>query len=297
MINEYESLKERVFSKIELNVEELIALNNNLADNPETSGEEFKSSKKIVELLREHSFDVEYPFAGIETAFRGNFGEQNHSRKIAIMVEYDALPEIGHACGHCTSGAISLLAGIALKDFQDALDTDIHLVGTPIEETDGAKATMVKKGVFDGYNMAIMLHMYDSNIVAPNSLALDSFLYSFHVKAAHASSAPWDGINAFNAAQLMIHGIDMMRQHVTPDVRLHGIIRYGGEAPNIVPELCTAEVYTRALERLRVMLVWFALPSMELFNFLIKALQFTLKPLPKELKDHVQMKLLKKVPK
>ena len=162
---------------------------------------------------------------------------------------FRSLSEIGHACGHCVSCATSLLAGLALKDFQDILNADIHIVGTPCEETEGGKVIMVRDGVFNGYDMAIMLHMYDANITYPNTLALDSYTYKFYGKASHASSAPWDGLNAFNGVQLLFHGIDMLRQHVKPDVRLHGIIRYPGEAPNIVPELCTAEIYCRARER------------------------------------------------
>lgn len=245
---DYEALKKRIIQAVEAGREELSALNDDIADHPELSGEEFQTSRKIVELLRGKGYEVEYPFDELETAFRGVAGSNGHKYKVAIMAEYDALPEVGHACGHCLSGAISCLAAIATKDVQDELDTDIHIIGTPAEETDGAKCKMVKDGVFDGYDMAIMVHLYDQNLVTPRLLALRSDMYTFHGKAAHASASPWEGINAFNAAQLMFHGIDMLRQHVTPDVRIHGIIRDGGEAPNIVPEKVTAELYVRALD-------------------------------------------------
>ena len=245
----YDKRKEILLENCKHNLEKVIEINDYLSDNPEISGEEYKSSKKIVSFLRNEGWRVEYPYDNIETAFKATYGVDNHSRKVAIMVEYDALPEIGHACGHCTSCATSLLAGISLTDYQDELDVDIHLIGTPVEETNGAKATMTKDGVFDKYNMAIMLHMYDRNILSPVALALNSTLYTFHGKPAHAASHPWDGINAFNAVQLMFHGIDMLRQHVRPDIRIHGIIRYPGEAPNIVPEKCSAEIYARGLER------------------------------------------------
>ena len=227
----------------------LAALNDDLADHPEVSGKEFATSEKIVKLLTDRGYAVEFPFGGFPTAFRGVYGSNNHKYKIAIMAEYDALPEIGHACGHCLSGSISILAGLALRELQDALDADIHIVGTPNEESEGTKCTMVRNGVFSGYDMAMMVHMYDQNLLAPKLQAMDSYLYQFHGKSVHASTMPWDGINALNAVQLMFHAMDMLRQHVTPDVRLHGIIRNGGAAPNIVPELATAEVFIRALDR------------------------------------------------
>ncbi|MGN0732619.1 MAG: M20 family metallopeptidase [Emergencia sp.] len=245
----YIEIKEAIASKIAEYKDKMIALNNDLFDNPEISGEEYESSRKIVELLKSEGYETEYPFAGLDTAFKAVYGSDNHRYKVAIMTEYDALPEIGHACGHCLSAAISLLAGAATRDLQDQLDTDIHIIGTPIEETDGAKVRMVENGVFDGYDMAIMVHLYNYNLVKPKLQALASDLYTFHGKASHASSAPWEGRNAFNAAQLMFHATDMMRQHVKPGVQIHGIIRNGGEAPNIVPELVTAEVYVRALDR------------------------------------------------
>ena len=238
----------------------MIDLNNWIADHPEVSGEEYETSKRLVETLRDHGYDVEYPFDGMETAFRGIYGANDHKYKIAILTEYDALPEIGHACGHCLSGAISVLAGLATKDLQDVLNADIHVVGTPVEETAGAKCQMVKDGVFDAYDMAIMVHLYNSNLLAPKLQCLACNMYTFHGKAAHASAAPWDGVNAYNAAQLMFHGIDMMRQHTHQDAQFHGIIQHGGEAPGIVPERVDAEVWTRALNRdyLMKLLDWVA---------------------------------------
>lgn len=245
----YIELKEIIDQEIEKEKKTLIALNDDLADHPEVSGQEYESSRKIVELLNSRGYEVEYPFAGFDTAFRAIYGGNQHKHKIALMVEYDALPEIGHACGHCLSGAISILAGLAAKNLQDELDADIHIVGTPNEESAGTKCDMVKQGVFDIYDMAMMVHLYDQNYLAPKLQAMDSYLYHFHGKAVHASTRPWDGINALNSVQLMFHAIDMLRQHVTPDVRLHGIIRNGGAAPNIVPEEASAEVFIRALDR------------------------------------------------
>ena len=247
-MEKYLELKEKIAQAVKENLQDAIALNDDLADHPELSGEEYESSRKIVELLKHKGFDVEYPFAGLPTSFKATYGRNDHKYKVAIMTEYDALPGIGHACGHCVSGAISVLAGIAASKLQDALDADIEVIGTPVEETDGAKCALIKKGVFDHYDMAMMIHLYDQNLIYCTLNGLASYLYTFHGKAAHASAAPWDGINALNAAQLMFHGTDCLRQHVTPDVRIHGVIRNGGEAPNIVPEEASAEFYVRALD-------------------------------------------------
>ena len=247
-MEKYLELKEKIAQAVKENLQDAIALNDDLADHPELSGEEYESSRKIVELLKRKGFDVEYPFAGLPTSFKATYGRNDHKYKVAIMTEYDALPGIGHACGHCVSGAISVLAGIAASKLQDALDADIDVIGTPVEETDGAKCALIKKGVFDHYDMAMMIHLYDQNLIYCTLNGLASYLYTFHGKAAHASAAPWDGINALNAAQLMFHGTDCLRQHVTPDVRIHGVIRNGGEAPNIVPEEASTEFYVRALD-------------------------------------------------
>lgn len=245
----YEEMKETLNQGIKEKYDELVAINDDLADHPELSGKEYETSRKLVTYLRENGYDVEYPFIGLDTAFRGIYGENNHRYKIAILTEYDALPEIGHACGHCLSGSISILAGLSLRALQDELNTDIHILGTPTEEIDGAKCKMVAKGIFANYDMAMMVHLYDENLLTPKVQAMDSYLYHFYGKSAHASAMPWEGNNALNAVQLMFHAVDMMRQHVTPDVRLHGVVYKGGLAPNIVPEYASAEFYARALER------------------------------------------------
>lgn len=245
----YEGIKAALLKAVEENLSAVAALSDDLAANPELSGEEYETSRKLVEMLRQKGFQVEYPYAGLDTAFRGVCGPDNHTYKVAVLAEYDALPGIGHACGHNVSGAISMLAAIAMTELQDELDCDVHILGTPNEEIDGAKCGMVDQHIFDNYDMAMMIHLYDQNLLYCKLLGLHQYLYTFHGKAAHASAAPWDGINALNAAQLMFHGIDMMRQHVTPDVRMHGVYRNGGAAPNIVPEEASAEFYWRALDK------------------------------------------------
>ena len=245
----YEDLKVKILKAVEEGYAEAVELSDWMSDHPEVSGSEYETSAKLVEYLRKHGFEVEYPFAGIDTAFKGVFGANNHKHKVAIMAEYDALPGVGHACGHSLSGAMSVLAAVAMKDLQDELDCDIHLLGTPNEENDGAKCGMIDSGVFAEYEEAIMIHLFDKNQLYCKLLGLHQFEYTFHGKPAHGATAPWEGVNALNAAQLMFHGIDCLRQHVTSDVRIHGIYRNGGLAPNVVPAEASAEFYTRALDK------------------------------------------------
>ncbi len=247
-MNNYEKIVEAAEETIRRYHKNLVELNDDIADHPEVSTKEFETSRKMSALLAQEGFQVIYPFAGLDTAFKAHTGKE-HKYKIAILAEYDALPELGHACGHCLSGCISLLAGLGLKDLEDQLDAEIHIIGTPDEEYDGGKVKMCRAGAFDGYDMAMMVHLYDSNQLYTKLLAIDTYTYYFHGQAAHASACPWEGRNAFNASQLMFHAVDMLRQHVTPDVRIHGIIRNAGEAPNIVPEENALEMYIRALER------------------------------------------------
>lgn len=242
----YEQMKEKIFTEVEKYRPELVLQNDDIALHPELSGKEYETSKKHVALLQKHGYTTEYPFSGLDTAFRGIYGSNNHKYKIALLAEYDALPEIGHACGHCLSGCISILAGLAMRDLQDVLNADIHIIGTPDEENNGSKCIMVRNGVFDQYDMAMMVHLHKNNTAMPQFQGLASSLYEFHGKSAHASAAPWDGINALNGVQLMLHAVDMLRQHTRLDAQFHAVIRNGGLAPNIVPEAASLEIYVRA---------------------------------------------------
>jgi metal-dependent amidase/aminoacylase/carboxypeptidase family protein len=145
---------------------EAIACSDYLADHPELSGIEYKSSKKIVNILKKYGFKIEMPFIGIQTSFKGSLKGEGKV-KIAFLLEYDALPGIGHACGHCVSASISLLAGLGFSLNRDLLLGELDLIGTPAEETNGAKVDMLKKGVFDNYNLVIMIHMANRNSIRP----------------------------------------------------------------------------------------------------------------------------------
>ncbi len=224
--------------------QECCNLNDSLADEPEVSGEEKKSSEKIISLLQKHGIEAKGPVADQPWSFLA----QIHScaqpvLRVAIVAEYDALPEIGHACGHCVSGSISVLAALALKDFDYPIHID--LIGTPDEELRGAKTYMVRHGVFDNYDFAVMIHMDNKNRSNVKSNCIMDLQTEFIGKSSHAAAAPWEGRNALNGVQLFFHAVDMLRQHVPPDIMMHGIIQEGGTAANIVPEKASAYLYVR----------------------------------------------------
>lgn len=244
-----EMMKTAVDQAINAHHQELIELSDYLADNPEISGQEYNSVKKINEILEKEGFQVISPYAGLETSFFAQKNSIGRKYKIAILVEYDALPKLGHACGHNVSGSISILAGLALQKIQDALNADIHIIGTPIEETDGAKCKMADEGIFDAYDMAMMIHLSYESIIDPKKVCLSSYQYEFMGKSAHSSASPWEGRNALNGAQLFMHATDMLRQHLKKDVQLHGIYTDGGAAPNIVPDHASIEMYIRANQK------------------------------------------------
>ncbi|MFA0887568.1 MAG: M20 family metallopeptidase [Synergistales bacterium] len=245
-MRDYVKLLEKVNEGIDRFAAEAIALSDDLAARPEISEQEFETSRKHALFLQRAGFEVEIPFYGIPTAYRGRIDKGANGR-VALLAEYDALPEIGHACGHNVHGAMSLLAGAGLAPVMEELGGGLWVTGTPAEETNGAKITMAKGGLFDEVDLALMIHSGGRNSYARyRALAMDALEYRFKGRAAHAAGAPWEGRNALNGATLFFHAIDMLRQHVRPEVRMHGIISQGGAAPNIVPESATARFYFRA---------------------------------------------------
>ncbi|WP_445448628.1 peptidase dimerization domain-containing protein [Enterococcus faecalis] len=231
-------MKTKFLEKLNLNEEIAYNLNNYLAMNPEISGQEFKSVEKIVEILKNKGISIEEKVAGISTSFiahvvKGRPGDP----KIGIIMEYDALPEIGHACGHCASGSLSLLAALTLKEMGEEISASIDLIGSPNEEVVGDKITMAHAGVFNDYAFVMMIHM-NSNQTWPacHFLALSEICATFTGKNAHAAAAPWEGKNALNGALLACHAIDMARQQMKDGSRVSYILKEGGVASNIIPD-------------------------------------------------------------
>lgn len=218
-------------------------------NNPELGNEEIKSSNKLISLLEGNGFDVEKDIVRRKTAFKAVYDSKKEGANVAFLCEYDALPEIGHGCGHNVIGTASAAAGILLSKVVDRTGGKVYVIGTPAEETDGAKVEMANKGVFDDLDVALMFHPSEKTHKSGASLAMDALEFTFNGKTAHAAADPEEGINALDGVLLLFNGINALRQHVKSDVRIHGIITNGGAAPNIVPDKAVARFYVRAKER------------------------------------------------
>lgn len=223
---------------------ELIELSHSIHSEPELAFEEYRSSAKVRELLGARGFEIESGVADMPTAFTATFGSGDLN--IGICAEYDALPEIGHACGHNIIAASAAGAAIALAPLADELGITVTVLGTPAEESGGGKVLMLERGVFDGVAAALMVHPGPFDIVGATSLALSDIGIEFTGRAAHASAAPEWGINAGDAVTISQVAIGLLRQHLAPGQQLHGIVSDGGLAPNIVPGHAELLYYLRA---------------------------------------------------
>ncbi len=224
--------------------DELVALSHSIHAEPELAFEEHRSVAKILDTLRAHDFEVETAVAGLDTAFTASFGSGD--LVIGICAEYDALPEIGHACGHNIIAASAVGAALALAPVADDLGITVRVLGTPAEETGGGKVLMLERGVFDGIGAALMVHPGPFDIVGATSLALADVAVKFTGRAAHASAAPEWGINAGDAVTISQVALGLLRQHLAPGQQFHGIVSDGGVAPNIVPGHAELLYYLRA---------------------------------------------------
>ncbi|MGD6871350.1 M20 family metallopeptidase [Sutcliffiella horikoshii] len=220
-----------------------------IGENPELGHEEFKSAKVLSDKLSEHGFEVELGTCGLATAFEAVFDSGKPGPTIGFMCEYDALPEIGHACGHNLIGTMGIAAGIATSKVIKETGGKVIVYGTPAEETKGGKVTMAEQGVFDKLDVAMMVHPLHSYVKSGSSLAMDAIQFEFFGKPAHAAANPEKGINALDAVIQTFNGINALRQHVTSDTRIHGIIPEGGKAANVVPDYAVAQFYVRAKTR------------------------------------------------
>ncbi|NLE82790.1 MAG: M20 family metallopeptidase [Rhodococcus sp.] len=223
---------------------DLIALSHSIHREPELAFEEFRSAAKVVDLLKQRGFEVQTGTADLPTAFEATYG--SGELVIAVCAEYDALPEIGHACGHNIIAASAVGAGIALAAVADRLGITVRVIGTPAEESGGGKVLMLERGVFDDVAAAVMVHPGPVDIVGATSLALSDIAVTFTGTEAHASAAPEFGRNAADAATVAQVGIGLLRQHLAPGSQIHGIVSAGGTAPNIVPAHSEMLYYLRA---------------------------------------------------
>lgn len=242
-------MKELLFNEGQNLKETLCEISEYMYHNPELGNKEFKSVEKLISFLEEHNFIVEKEFLGLKTAFRAVYDSNKPGLTVGYLCEYDALPEIGHGCGHNMIGTMSAGAGVILSKILDKVGGRIIVYGTPAEETDGAKVIFAEQGVFEELDAAMILHPSDKTCASGTSMALYPLQFTYKGKTAHAASCPQDGINALNSVIQLFNGIDALRQHVTPDVRMHGIITNGGVAANIVPDEAVAQFYFRAAKK------------------------------------------------
>ena len=241
---EGKELKEKLRAELEIRRSELVRLSLDIHDNPELGFQEVKAASWLSDYLKSNGFSVERNIAGLSTAFRAVYGEGKP--KIVVLAEYDALPGIGHGCGHNIIAASAVGAGVASKIVVDNLGGSIIVLGTPGEENFGSKIDMVKAGIFDDVDVAMMVHPSILNIAMERMLASSSLEVEFFGKAAHAAVQPSQGINALEAIILAFNSINSLRQHIKEQARIHGIITDGGEAPNVVPAHSAAKFIIRA---------------------------------------------------
>jgi amidohydrolase len=247
-MNAPDAVKPRVAEAVDRLAEDLEQLSHRLHANPELAFKEEKAHAWLSEFLAKHGATVERGVGGLATAFRATIPGRGAGPTIAIMAEYDALPGIGHACGHNVIATAGVGAGAALAVALGTLPVAgrIQVIGTPAEEGGAGKVKLMDAGVFDGVDAAMMIHGRCGTQVWRPSLGIIKVKAEYFGRAAHASSWPWRGVNALNAVIALFNALDAMRQQIRPDARVHGVIKHGGEQANIIPEYTSAEFYLRA---------------------------------------------------
>ena len=252
------ALNETATKAIDAAREELFGIALDIHAHPELNYQEFHAAKLLSDTLEAHDFAVERGIGGVETAFRATLeGGAGAGPTVAVLAEYDALPEIGHGCGHNLIAMAGLGAGLGVQANIKNLPGRLVVIGTPAEEGGGGKIKLLDAGVFDGVDICLSSHPSSNRTVIPQdiplgeswSLAMVGFRYIYHGIAAHAAAAPEEGINALNSLIHLFTGIDALRQHLREDTRIHGIITDGGLAPNVVPEFAAANFMLRCRDR------------------------------------------------
>ena len=225
---------------------EIRALGHEIHEDPELGMQEFHAVALLTATLRKHDFTVEKGVCGLETAFIASYKGKKDGPVIGFLAEYDALPGLGHACGHNLIGSLAVCNAVALKDAVDEYGGEVRVIGAPAEETAGGKVNLAEAGYYDGLSVAMMAHPYNRHAASGTMSAIDSQRFEFFGKAAHAGGAPFEGINALNGVLETFSQINALRQHITPDAKISGVIKDGGKAANIVPDYAMAEFYIRA---------------------------------------------------
>jgi amidohydrolase len=242
-----QELKARVCAAIDARAAELIECALDLHAHPEIAFKEVRSSAALADRLRSAGLDVSLPAYGLDTAFEAEFGTTGPV--LGIVAEYDALPGLGHACGHNLIGTSALGAALGLADLGDDLPGRIRLLGTPAEEGGGGKVVMAREGAFDGLDCAMMVHPADRNLASFPLIAAAWMTATFHGRSAHAAATPDAGVNALDGLVTAYNAIAALRQQVPGDHRIHAIIREGGTVTNIIPDRAVGAFGIRAPSR------------------------------------------------
>jgi amidohydrolase len=241
-------LKQQVMDAVDARREELIQISDTIHANPEIRFEEFEAAKLLSGVLEANGFAVERGVAGLETAFMATQAGAHEGPRVAILAEYDALPGLGHACGHNIIGTAALGAGLAMQTVLPKLAGTLHVVGCPAEEGGAGKAILVNAGVFEGIDAAFMVHPSTRCLTRRRSLTSFKLDVEYFGKPSHAGASPDKGVNALDAMIVMFGGIGLLRQQLRDDARIHGIITHGGDASNIIPEYTSARLGVRAID-------------------------------------------------
>ncbi|MDU3989053.1 MAG: M20 family metallopeptidase [Staphylococcus sp.] len=246
------SSKQEILDYIENKKYDYVEISHRIHERPELGNEEIFASRTLIDQLRANDFEIETDIAGHATGFIATYQSEKEGPTIGYLAEYDALPGLGHACGHNIIGTASVLAGIALKQVIDHVGGKVVVLGCPAEEggeNGSAKASYVKAGVIDDIDIALMIHPGNETYPTINTLAVDVLDIKFYGKSAHASENADEALNALDAMISYFNGVAQLRQHIKKSHRVHGVILDGGKAANIIPDYTHARFYTRATTR------------------------------------------------
>jgi len=243
-------IKHEIEALTDAHREEFEAVSAFIFEHPELGCEEKMGQDALCTLLENHGFDVQRGYGSLDTAFVAEYKSGKPGMTFAFMCEYDALPQIGHACGHNLIGTSGAGAGIILKKIMEKYEIGgtLKVMGCPAEEILVGKVTMLKEGAFDGIDMAIVMHPSDESMADDIAFAAVNKSYTFKGKPAHTAACPWMGASAGSAVQIMMHAVDAMRVHFKDYSRVHGIVMDGGMAVNIIPERAVCKFNMRALD-------------------------------------------------
>ena len=237
--------KEKVKASLDKLIPSLEEVSDWMYENPELGFEEYKTSKHLINYIRSNGLEVKNPVGGLDTAFSSSIGTSGPL--VVLCVEYDALPEIGHACGHNIIATASIGAGIALKEVVEDLNIRVKILGTPAEEGGGGKIVLLDEGEFEDATCSMMIHPAPYNVANPTLTTIQQYKVEFFGKDAHAAGAPEEGINALDAQIQLFVNVSTFRQQLPRTNRMHGVIVDGGFKPNIIPSYTSSEWYLRAI--------------------------------------------------